>query len=123
MTQDEQDILLYFKSNPNLWVSMTEISRQVGGKFRFQTEPDWPRKIVKKFLGKSLLEMDASGAYRLKPRDKPAPRGPRLHVSPQVAEILKKSGKKFDADLGDEEADNEYERFLRERHGSKPGGQ
>lgn len=120
MTQDEHDILSYFKANPTQWVSMKEIALHVGGKPRFQEDPAWPRPALKKFLGRQLLEEDASGAYRLKPRTVRERRGPRLHVSPAIAEILKKSGKSWNADLGnDKGAGDEYERFL---HQGGPGG-
>ena len=115
MTQDEQDILSYFKANPTQWVSMKEIARQVGGKSRFQSDPGWPRPMLKKFLGRELLEEDASGAYRLRAKKVRERRGPRIHVSPAIAEILKKSGKSFNADLGEaDETGDEYEQFLRQ---------
>jgi hypothetical protein len=114
MTQDEQDILIYFKRNPKIWVSANEVSRQVGGKFRFKSDPDWPKPLLKKFAAKNLLEMDASGAYQLKEKKKKESRGPRVYVSPQVAEILKKSGKTWEIDIGEKEVEDEYARFLRE---------
>lgn len=114
MTQDEQDILSYFKRNPNIWASPTEIARLVGGKFRFKNDPDWPKPLLKKFAAKDLLEVDASGSYKLKEKKKKEPRGPRLHVSPQIAAILRKSGKTWDVDIGENEVEDEYARFLRE---------
>lgn len=114
MTQDELDILIYFKGNPKLWASAKEISRQVGGKFRFRNNPDWPKPLLEKFVAKNLLEVDASDAYRLKEKKKKERQGPRVHVSPQIAAILKKSGKTWEIDIGEEEVEDEYTRFLRE---------
>jgi len=121
MTQDEQDILVYFKCNPKIWASAKEVARQVGGKFRFNQDPDWPKPLLKKFAAKNLLDVDASGAYRLKEKKKREHHGPRVYVSPQVADILKKSGKTWEIDIGEEEVEDEYVRFLREYQPTESG--
>jgi hypothetical protein len=111
MTQDEMDILSYFKANPKVWVKAKELARLVGGKFRFEQNPDWAKPILKKFLNKELLEVDSAGAYRLKPK---APsRKPRFFVTPEIAAALRRAGKDLAVDLGEEL--DEYELFLRQQ--------
>lgn len=58
-------------------------------------------------LERGILELTPTGAYRLRPMPKPDPAGqtPRW-LSPQIAELLRKSGKRFDvvvtADMDEE---------------------
>jgi hypothetical protein len=113
MTQDEIDILVYFRANPTTWVTFNELSRLVGGKYRFNQDPEWPRPILKKFAAKDLLEKDASGAYRVKPKKKKEHKGPRIFVTPEIAEALRRAGKTWKFEVEDEDPDDEYDLFLR----------
>lgn len=109
MTQDELDILSYFKANPKTWVKAKELARLVGGKFRFEQNQDWAKPTLKKFLNKDLIEADSSGAYRLKPKTRV--QKPRLFVTPEIAAALRRAGKDLKVDIGEEEPD-EYRKFL-----------
>ena len=113
MTQDEVDILVYFRANAKTWVTFNELARLVGGKHRFGQDPEWPRPILKKFTAKDLIEKDASGAYRVKPKKKQESKGPRMFVTPEIKEMLRRSGKKWQFDVEEEKSEDEYERFLR----------
>jgi len=119
MTQDEMDILSYFKANPKVWVKAKELARQVGGKFRFEQNQDWARPILKKFATKELIEVDSAGAYRLRPKTRS--NRPRIFVTPEIAAALRRAGKDLKVDVGEEEPD-EYELFLRKKSSSDAGG-
>jgi hypothetical protein len=120
MTQDEMDILSYFKANPKVWVKAKELARLVGGKFRFEQNPDWTKPTLKKFTNKELIEVDSAGAYRLKPKERD--QRPRIFVTPEIAAMLRRTGKDLKVDIGEKEPD-EYELFLRkERYDAKSRG-
>lgn len=104
------DILSYFKANPKVWVKAKELARQVGGKFRFEQNPDWAKPTLKKFANKELIEVDSAGAYRLKPKQRD--QRPRIFVTPEIAAALRRAGKDLKVDIGEKEPD-EYELFLR----------
>ena len=44
---------------------------------------------------RGILEVNSAGDYRLKPIPKPDPDQAKRWVSPQIAEMLRKSGKQF----------------------------
>jgi hypothetical protein len=120
MTQDEMDILSYFKANPKIWVKAKELARQVGGKFRYEQNPDWTKPVLKKFVNKELLEADSAGAYRLRPKEEE--QRPRVFVTPEIAAMLRRTGKQLKVDIGEKEPD-EYELFLRkERYDASSRG-
>ena len=104
------DILSYFKANPKVWVKAKELARLVGGKFRFAENPDWTKPMLKKFASKALIEVDSAGAYRLK--TKGGENKPRVFVAPEIAAMLRRTGKDLKVDIGEKEPD-EYELFLR----------
>jgi hypothetical protein len=108
MTQDEKAILEYLKSYRNTFVSGKEISKKVGGKKRFEEEGDWSHSILTAMVDAELIESDHFDHYRLKPYDG-RKKKQRTYVSPHIIAILKKSGKKFDHLLTDEEAQRELE--------------
>lgn len=113
MTQDELDILMYFRANLKSWVTFNELSRTVGGKNRFGSDPEWPRPILKKLVAKDLLEKDGSGAYRVKPKKPAEQKGPRMFLTPEIKEMLRRSGKKWQFDVEEEAGEDEYGYFLR----------
>lgn len=86
-------ILEYLKVFPDLFVPAKEIARAVGGKKRYREEPDWAKPVLKRLLNKDLIETDSMNGYRFKPEDEK--RKPKFHVAPHIAEILRRSGKKF----------------------------
>ena len=101
MDADEQAICEFLKSWPRQFVSAREICRRAGGKKRFREDPYWAYQAVLRLVERGLVESDAGGHYRLVQPKHKEKRG--KWVSPQIKEILKKSGKGFEEviDLGD----------------------
>jgi hypothetical protein len=103
MDADEKEVYNYMKTCGEQFVSAREICRRAAGKWRFRDDPSWATPVLLHLVDKGILESDASGYYRLRQRDK---NEPRKWVSPQIKEILEKSGKDFgdilDADKQDD---------------------
>lgn len=93
MSTDELQVLEYLKGFPEQFVSAREIARTVGGKRRYREEPDWAKPVLKRLLNKDLIETDSMNGYRIKPEDDQ--RQSKFHLAPHIAEILRKSGRKF----------------------------
>jgi len=92
MDSDEREVCNYLKAFPGQFVSLREISRRAGGKSRFREDPNWATPVILRLVEKQVLEPDASGYYRLRPRDK---KKVRKWISPQIKAILEQSGKDF----------------------------
>ena len=107
MDADEREIFYYLRKERELFVPASTISRHAGGKHRFRESSDWARAALLRMAERGILESDPTGAYRLLPMPKynPSAQAPRW-VSPQIAELLRKSGKRFDvvvtADMDEE---------------------
>jgi len=95
MDADEQDILNYLGTCPKQFVSSREICRRASGKKRFNDEPYWATQVLLRMVEKGILEMDASGHYRLKP-DKRDEEKKKRWISPEIEKLLRDSGKDFD---------------------------
>jgi hypothetical protein len=109
MDSDEREIYYYLKSWRQEYISSREICRRAGGKKRFRQEEDWAKPVLARMVEKGIVETDAAGHYRLRPMEKKVRKGKRW-VSPQVAHILKESGKDFSEVLIDDaELDRYYE--------------
>jgi len=105
MDADEKDIFRYLRSEGDNFVPGNSISRHAGGKHKFREAPDWAKAALLRMVERGILEVDGLGSYRLKPR--PANDSNTRHwVSPQIVELLRKSGKKFD-DVIQHEGDTE----------------
>jgi hypothetical protein len=107
MDADEREIFFYLRKDRESFVSAGTITRHAGGKHKFRESSDWARAALLRMVERGILELDPTGAYRLRPMPKPDPsaQSPRW-VSPQIAELLRKSGKRFDvvvtADMDEE---------------------
>ena len=107
MDADEREIYYYLKGRRREFVPIRELSRRTGGKRRWRRSPEWARPVVERMTERGILEgADAAGGYRLKPKPKAEKAGKRW-ISPELAELLKASGKVFD-NLVTEEDDDEY---------------
>ena len=104
MDYDERSIRIYLKSYPGQFVSARVISRRLGGRRRYSEDPLWVMPILNRLVEKNLVESDAQGHFRLKPRD-PVSGRKQTWVSPQVKRILERSSKDFSQviDLDEEE--------------------
>ena len=99
MDADEREICYYLKSRPGEFISLREINRRAGGKWRFREQPDWATEVVLRLLDKGTVEKDAAGYYRLVKKEKKEK--PRW-ISPQLKKILEQSGKVFDLEEDEE---------------------
>jgi hypothetical protein len=95
MDADEREIYYFLKGWTHEFISGREIARRAGGKRRFRTEPDWAKPILTRMVEREILEVDAAGHYRLKPPPISKDKRRRRWASPQVARILKESGRDF----------------------------
>ena len=104
LSSDERDVVQYLKSWKEQFVSGKEICRRAAGKKRFQKEPHWFFRIMPLMMEKGVIETDGNGHYRVKGEEtkKQDRTKQKKWVSPQIARILKQSGKTFELNDGDE---------------------
>ena len=95
MDAAERDIYHYLKSRRPKSVPARDVSRHAGSKRKFHYNPDWAREPLTRMVDRGILETDAEGSYRLKPIPRPNTKG-KVWASPQIAELLKASGKAYD---------------------------
>ncbi|TAK97490.1 MAG: hypothetical protein EPO07_13160 [Verrucomicrobia bacterium] len=109
MDADEREIYYYLKPYRNEYLSGREIARRAGGKRRFREDPQWAVPALLRMVERDILETDPAGHYRIKPA--PEKTGKKKWVSPQVARILKASGKQFEGviEIDEAELDNYYD--------------
>ncbi len=110
MNADERAIYYYLKSRRPQSVSSRELGRHVGGKRRSQYAPDWANPVLLRMIERGILETDAEGDYRLKPIPPKDTKGKRW-ASPEIARILKASGKAFNDLLTAEDEDEYYDKL------------
>jgi hypothetical protein len=84
MDAEERDIFFYLREQREQFVSAIAIGRHAGGKHKFREAPSWAKPALSRMVERGILEMDEASCYRLK-----------QWVSPQIANILKRSGKNF----------------------------
>jgi hypothetical protein len=109
MDADEREIFQYLRKDREVFVAAATISRQAGGKHRFRQDSDWAKAALLRMAERGIVEIDATGAYRLKPMPKRSVAEKATSwVSPQIAEILRKSGKKFDVLIPDDLDEETY---------------
>jgi len=101
----EREIYHYLKSRRPKAVPARDINRHVARR-KFKYDQDWAKAVLTRMMDRGILETDAEGAYRLKPIPPQDMKGKRW-ASPQIAEILKASGKEF-ANLITAEDEDEY---------------
>jgi hypothetical protein len=106
MNANEREIYYYLKPRRREFFTVREIGRRAGGKRRFRVSPDWARSVLLAMAERGILESDAEGRYRLKPIPKTETEG-RRWASPEIANLLKKSGKPFH-NLMTSDAEDEY---------------
>jgi len=94
MDADERDICLYLKGWPDQFISGREICRRAGGKRRYREEPTWAIPVLGRLVERAIIESDATGHYRLVRARKKEKK--KRWVSPQMKEILERSGKDFE---------------------------
>jgi len=68
MNSDDQTVLSYLESFKDQFVSHAEVSKRAAGKRRFSENPDWARAILARLALQNILEVNAFGQYRIKPK-------------------------------------------------------
>lgn len=107
MDADEREIYQFLKSRGAEFVHTREICRRAGGKRRFHEDPEWAKPVLLRMAERGILEVNATGHFRLKPI--PKKNRHKRWVSPDIAKILKDSGVEVES-AGEEGAvgDDEY---------------
>ena len=74
---------------------MREVARRVGGKRRCEKEPLWAKPCLIHLANSGHIQMNEMGHFRFLPEDEQKKKKQKatLHISPQIAEILARSGK------------------------------
>ena len=70
MSGDETMVLQYLNCFPNLFVAAAEVSKRAGDRRRYKANPDWAKPALQLLTMQGVLEVDASGHYRVKSRHK-----------------------------------------------------
>jgi hypothetical protein len=110
MDADEREIYHYLKQRSREFIPVREIGRRTGGKRRGRRFPEWARPVLERMAERGILESGGEAGYRLKPITEVEGKG-RRWISPELAEILKASGKAFDGVVTKEGDDEYYERL------------
>lgn len=87
MDSEERDIFDYLKTWGKEFVGSREICRRAGGKRRYHDDHDWAIPFLGLMVERGIIERDAMGRFRVKP--KPKTTGGGRWLSPQIAAILK----------------------------------
>ena len=100
MDADEKEICTFLKSFPGEYIGLREICRRSGGKWRFREDDNWAQPVLLRLIERGLVGSDSAGHFRLilKPKKKEKAKW----MSPQMKEILKKSGKAFELGENDD---------------------
>ncbi len=96
MDAEEKEIFRYLRAEAGQFIPINLICRHAGGRQKFRDSPDWAKPALLRMLERGIVEVDSVGYYRLCPR--PVSDSSTRHwVAPHIVELLRKSGKKFDA--------------------------
>lgn len=93
MESDERDIFQYLKTWGQEFVGVREICRRAAPKKRSQGNPDWAVPYLQSMTERGVLERDALGRYRVKPKEK---KSGGHWVSPEIEKILEEGGVKVE---------------------------
>ena len=110
MDAAEREIYYYLKTRRDKFVPARDINRHVGSKRKFRYNSDWAQSALLRMVDRGILETDAEGAYRLKPIPPKDTKG-KHWASPEIAKILKASGKAFDNLITAEDEDDYYDKL------------
>jgi len=66
MNADETAIYKFLQGYPGVFVSVTEISRRMGARRKFDQDRTWARPILRRMDLDGVLESNEVGEYRLK---------------------------------------------------------
>lgn len=106
MDAEEREVYFFLKAQAPQYVPVNSVCRYAGGKQRFRDSPDWAKPVLLRMLERGIVEMDEPVGCRLKPMPQSNVR--KRWVAPQIADILKKSGRKFDQVIKQEDEEDAY---------------
>jgi len=106
MDADEREVYFFLKGQASQHVPINSICRHAAGKQRFRESADWAKPVLLRMLERGIVEMDETDGYRLKPMPQSNVR--KRWVAPQIADILKKGGGKFDQVINHEDEADAY---------------
>lgn len=66
MTADETEIYNFLRDYPNLFISVTEISKRLGHRKRFDHDRTWARPILRRMELDGVVEANPFGEYKAK---------------------------------------------------------
>src|SRR5207247_8529787 len=66
MNADETEVYDFLKGYPGVFVSVTEISRRMGARRKFDQDRTWARPILRRMELDGTLESNDLGEYRIK---------------------------------------------------------
>lgn len=89
MDIEEREIFLFLKTYGATFVAAREICRRAGGRRRYDEDHEWAKPILSRMLERGILETNAEGQFRVKPRKN---QKDGKWVSPDIQKILKESG-------------------------------
>ena len=105
MDIDEREIFLFLKSYGTDYVAAREICRRAGGRRRYDEDHEWAIPILLRMVERQILETNAAGQYRVKPKAKEKN---ERWVSPEIAKILNEQGIKVEGQTPGEIAPDDY---------------
>ena len=105
MNADERAIYFHLKNRRGQFLSARDIARAAGSRRKFRKFPDWALPVLDHMVERGILETGPAGQYCIKPRPKKP--GERA-VSPQIASILKASGRDFPGLAATDDEDYAY---------------
>ena len=108
MNAVEREIYHYLKLRRPTSVSARDINRHLGSKRKYHYNPDWAKTTLLGMVERGILEAGAEDSFRLKPMPPRDSRGKRW-ASPEIARMLKASGKAFDNLITPEDEDEYYD--------------
>jgi hypothetical protein len=68
MNADETAVYEFLKGYPGMFVSVTEISRRLGARRKFDQDRTWARPILRRMELDGSVEANEVGEYRVKPK-------------------------------------------------------
>jgi hypothetical protein len=108
MDIEEREIFLFLKTYGAMHVAAREICRRAGGRRRYDEDHEWAKPILARMIERGILETNAEGQYRLKPRKK---KKDGKWVSPEIEKILKENGVEVETAGPDVDSDDYYDQL------------
>ena len=92
LSSEALEVLAYLKSCSGQFVALKAISRQAGGRKRFEESPTWARSLMGPLVEAALIEVNERGQYRIKEHGqaRPSPRAPLPRQTPAKSKLQRK---------------------------------